>query len=140
MAETLMGVGMLGIFAGVLLVALSTLNGLAAVARNQTAARIAVQSEIDRLLRVVYSPPVVIPAEFATAGQPDNRTVQERTVVLFREGAEGPAALTANLTTVAEPLDAAARPRLLRLTVAVRYTFRGRPYGVEAATVRSPDI
>jgi len=140
LVETAFGVALLGLFAATLLAALSAINQTAAVARNQTAARIAVESEIDRLLRLVYSPPVAVPTEFAVEGQTDNRKEIARTVDLFAEEAGGPVPIRAELRTIAEPLDAANRPRLLRLSVSALYTYRGRAYRVEAATVRSPDI
>jgi prepilin-type N-terminal cleavage/methylation domain-containing protein len=135
LVEALFAVVLLGMAFSGGLYALSFSNRVAAAARCSTVARIAAQAEVDRLLGAIYSPPGVIPPEFTSGPDP-----QVRTVDLYLPTHDGGSTVQGTRTLTVQEIDPTGRPRLLRITVRVEYTYRGRPYSYEIATLRSPDI
>jgi type II secretory pathway pseudopilin PulG len=135
--ETMFAVLVVGVAAGAIGGSMLQLNDFAARQRNQSNARNLCQECIEKALTSPYSPDTGIVSADLGGSWPINTAPKSEQVTVYLGKDSSTVSVPATRTTTLAMADASLK--LLRVTVQVAYTFRGRNYTYQMGTLRAPE-
>jgi type II secretory pathway pseudopilin PulG len=136
LAEGMISLGVFSIFAAASILTLLHLNRLATAERTRTNAKELCQERIEEALAAIFNPATSQVGAALGGTWPITNPPNEAVNVVVDFDNTKVIATGTRTTTIAI---ADATYNLLRVTVAVSYNFRGKPYQYEMGTLRAPD-
>lgn len=136
--EVLVAVTVLALLGTGAIAGLLSINRIVVTNRLTTNAQAIAQTQIDRILGEPYPQGCAAPTALATG------TTTQTSVPIYRDPVSGDVIVAGTVTTTVNDVSrtiVAGLPaaKLLQATVAVSYSFGGRPGGVALTTVRTVD-